>query len=31
LRKPVVADLQAIYRAATVAEAEQALAELESK
>ena len=31
LRKPGVADLQSIYRAATVAEAEQPLAELESK
>jgi putative transposase len=31
LRKPVVADLQAIYRATTVAEAEQHLTELESK
>jgi len=31
LRKQVVADLQAIYRAATAAEAEQHLAELESK
>jgi len=31
LRKPVVADLQSIYRAATVAEAEQQLAELETK
>ena len=31
LRKPVVADLQLIYRAATAAEAEQHLAELESK
>jgi putative transposase len=31
LRKPVVADLQSIYRAATVAEAEQHLAALEGK
>ena len=31
LRKPVVADLQSIYRAATAAEAEQHLAELEAK
>ncbi len=31
LRKPVVADLQSIYRAATAAEAEQQLAELEAK
>src|SRR5678809_1275977 len=31
LRKPVVADLQLIYRAATVAEAEQQLVELEAK
>ena len=31
LRKPVVADLQTIYRAATAEEAEQHLAELESK
>ena len=31
LRLPVVADLQSIYRAATVAEAEQRLAELEAK
>ena len=31
LRKPVAADLQSIYRAATAAEAEQHLAELESK
>ena len=31
LRKPVVADLQLIYRAATAAEAEQHLAELEAK
>ena len=31
LRKPVAADLQLIYRAATVAEAEQHLAELEGK
>jgi putative transposase len=31
LRKPAVADLQAIYRAATRAEAEQALTELEAK
>jgi len=31
LRKPAAADLQLIYRAATVAEAEQYLAELESK
>jgi putative transposase len=30
-RKPVAADLQSIYRAATVAEAEQQLAELEAK
>ena len=31
LRKPVAADLQSIYRAATVAEAEHGLQELESK
>jgi putative transposase len=31
LRKPVVADLQLIYRAATAAEAELHLAELENK
>jgi putative transposase len=31
LRKAAVADLQAVYRAATVAEAEQALVELETK
>src|SRR5438094_4847320 len=31
LRKPVIADLQAIYRASTAAEAEQHLAELEAK
>lgn len=31
LRRPVVADLQSIYRAATAAEAEQHLAELEAK
>src|SRR5881394_3848703 len=31
LRKPVVADLQSIYRAGTVAEAEHGLQELESK
>jgi len=31
LRKPAAADLQLIYRAATAAEAEQYLAELESK
>src|SRR6202142_3330517 len=31
LRKPVVADLQSIYRAATASEAEQHLQELESK
>ncbi len=31
LRKPVAADLQSIYRAATVAEAERGLEELESK
>ena len=31
MRKPVAADLQAIYRAATVAEAEHGLQELEAK
>ena len=31
MRKPVAADLKAIYRAATVAEAEQALQELEAQ
>jgi putative transposase len=31
LRKPVAADLQSIYRAATVAEAEHGLQELESR